>query len=91
MRYYEKARELGELILASEESRDLADAAAALENAGNPEDKKYALLCVREAENALNELFRQIVGIISMTVWGDTPVGCGASGLCKERLRGDGP
>jgi len=75
--YFEKARKLADEILASEESKDFAEAAATLEN--NPGDKGLeADYLILRAEYA--ELVSGVVNIIQDTLGVKTAGGCGGCG-----------
>ncbi|MDR2903014.1 MAG: hypothetical protein LBU77_00660 [Clostridiales bacterium] len=73
--YFEKARELGELLLASEESLRLADARA--DDAENEESA--AALSV--AEKDFSALVNQVLAVVSSTATGEIveQTGCGKS------------
>ncbi|MDR2903312.1 MAG: hypothetical protein LBU77_02215 [Clostridiales bacterium] len=75
--YFEKARELGELLLASEESLRLADARA------NYKENGALSAELLSAEKDLNMLVSQVLSVITSTVTGELveeyAAGCGKS------------
>ncbi|MCL2169602.1 MAG: hypothetical protein FWB74_06225 [Defluviitaleaceae bacterium] len=87
--YHEKALELANEILASEESKNFADAAAEFER--NPEDETVRAELIR-FKNDYEVLIGSVMGVMHMAL-GVSPVssGCGGGGCggcgggcCKE-------
>jgi len=81
---FEKARELGRMIIESEQSIRLADAASASSD-DNDNNTELEL-----AEKDLKTLLNQVIGIINETVTGDADGGeaksvCEKCGGCSKR------